>query len=87
MSENKKRNRFFKTVNITYADIKGGYTDRILNSVVKIINENGGCFVSAFTSSIGVGVAPVFLVYNIIYEAEQEIPAVAFTKGKIYTHG
>lgn len=85
MQETSKKRRFIKTVNITYSDVKNNLVDTILNRVLNTIYENGGNFISSYTTNIGVGVSPVFLVYNIIYEATNQIDDAAFTKGKIYS--
>ena len=76
-----KKHRFFKLVKITYSDIKNDTAENVLNDTLNIIYENGGDFVSSSCVTIGVGVtSPVFLVYNITYEAVHVIPEIAFKK-------
>lgn len=70
--------RFIKTVRVTYSDVQKNKIDGKVNEVVKVINENGGKVISFTQILFGAGMSTIYLVYNIIYEAKEEIPAEIF---------
>ena len=80
-NENKTNHRYIKVVSITYSEIRNGKANDVLNTIIDIIHENGGNFVALTTQTIGVGVtSPVFLIYNIIYNASHAVPESQFKK-------
>ena len=70
--------RFIKTVRVTYSDVQKNKVDGKVNEVVKVINENGGKVISFTQILFGAGMSTIYLVYNIIYEAKEEIPGETF---------
>lgn len=70
--------RFIKTVKVTYSDVQKNKVDGKVNEAVKLINENGGKVISFTQILFGAGMSTIYLVYNVIYEAKQEIPAEIF---------
>lgn len=70
--------RFIKAVRVTYSDVQKNKADSKVNEAVKVITENGGKVISFTHILFGAGVSTIYLIYNIVYEAKNEIPAEIF---------
>lgn len=72
------KGRYVKIVKVSYTDVTKNHADDKVNNVIDIIRNNGGKIVSLTQNVFGVGMSTVYLLYNIIYEADGVLPHSVF---------
>lgn len=76
-----EKTRFVKIVRLCYSDFQKNKAEAKINNYASIIRNNGGKIVNITPPTvIGVGLSTVYIIYNIVYEADEEIAAKYFKK-------
>lgn len=76
-----EKTRFVKVIRLCYSDFQKNKAESRINRCVNTIRENGAKVINIMPPTvIGVGLSVVYIVYNIVYEAENEIPTEYFKK-------